>query len=135
MPGFFTDYSNNKVLDQFFGAVAFTPPGTLYVGLSQSTSNKAGSIVEPTGGGYARIAVANSLTTFPAAAAGTKSNAGVIAFPSPSGAWGTLQSVFLADAAVGGNVLAMADLATSKTINAGAPAPTIAAGALFFSHT
>jgi hypothetical protein len=67
MAGFLTDYLNNKVLDLVFGASAYPAPGTLYVGLSQFASNKAGVLVEPSGGGYARVAVANNQTNFPGA--------------------------------------------------------------------
>lgn len=135
MPGFFTDYANNKVLDLFYGAAPFAPPATLYVGLSQSPANKAGSLWEPSGGGYARVPLPNSLSTFPAASGGTKSNSAVITFPTPTSLWGTVVSLFVADAASGGNVLAMADLTTPKPINAGGPPPTVAAGALFLSHS
>jgi hypothetical protein len=135
MPGFLTDLTNNKVLDCFFGGVALTPPAILYVGLSLTKSYKGGSISEPTSGSYARVAVSNDLTHFPAASAGTKSNALAITFPAPSAAWGSILSVFLADAVSGGNVYAMADLPASRTINGGDPAPTIAVNALFLSHT
>ena len=135
MAGFFTDYVNNKVLDLVFGATAFTPPATLYVGLSLTTSNKAGSYSEPSVGGYARVPLVNNATNFPAAAGGTKTNATVVAFPAPTADWGTVLSLFLSDAATGGNVLAMADLATSKVIIHGSAAPKVAVGALFLSHT
>jgi hypothetical protein len=135
MAGFFTDYMNNKVLDMVFGSNPFTPPATLYLGLSLTPSAKSGSVSEPSGGGYARVAVTNTLTNFPAASGGTKSNAATATFPAPSGNWGTVLSLFVADSASGGNVLAMADLATPKTIASGGTAPTVAVGALFLSHT
>ena len=134
MPGFFTDYSNNQILDMVFGATAYTPLTTLYLGLSQNAANKAGSINEPYGGGYARVPVTNNLTNFPASSAGSKSNSAVITFPAPSAAWGTVVSLFVADSASGGNVLAMADLTTPRTLNAGGAAAKVAAGALFLSH-
>jgi hypothetical protein len=108
MPGFFTDYMNNTVLNM---------------------------VIEPSGGGYSRIAVVNNAASFPAASAGTKSNGLALAFPPPTAAWGTIQSLFVADAATGGNVLAMADVATPKTINNGSTPATVAVGALFLSHT
>ena len=135
MAGFFTDYSNNKVLDLFFGAVSFTPPATLYVGLAQNTANKRGLTTEPTSGGYTRVALTNSSTNFPTATVGTKSNAGVITFPVATADWGTVQSLFLADAPAGGNVVAMADLTMPKKITNGSPAAKVAVGALFLSHT
>ncbi len=134
MPGFLTDLANNKVLDCFFGGAAITPPSTLYVGLSLTRSFRGGYVSEPTGGSYARVAVPNNPAHFPAASAGTKSNAATIAFPAPSAAWGSILSVFVADAASGGNVLAMADLPAPASINSGTTAPVIAVNALFFSH-
>lgn len=135
MPGFLTDLVNNKVLDCFFGGVAISPPSTLHVGLSLTKAYKGGYVSEPACGSYARVAVPNDRTRFLAASSGAKSNAAPILFPTPSAAWGTILSVFIADAAVGGNVLAMADLPSSKTINGGDPAPTIAVNALLLSHT
>jgi hypothetical protein len=135
MPGFLTDYSNNKVLDLFFGSSIYTPPANLYLGLSLISANKAGGVIEPSGGSYARVPVVNSPTNFPTASAGTKSNAGTITFPGPTADWGTIVSVFIADAAAGGNVLAMADLTTPRAVTNGSAAPKVAAGALFLSHT
>jgi hypothetical protein len=135
MPGFLTDVVNNKVLDCFFGGSAITPPSILYIGLSQIKSSKGGSVSEPIGGSYARVAVLNDTGHFPGAFAGTKSNATVIAFPSPSAAWGPILSVFIADSSVDGNILAMADLPASRTIKCGDLAPTIAVNALFLSHS
>ena len=135
MAGFFTDYSNNKVLDLFFGGVPFTAPATLYVGLAQNTANKGGVTTEPGGGGYTRVALANSSASFPAANVGSKSNTVVISFPPPTADWGTVQSLFLSDASTGGNILAMADLASPKSITNGSSAAKVAVGALFLSHT
>jgi hypothetical protein len=135
MSGFFTDYVNNKVLDLFLGAVPYTPPSTLYFGLSQNLANKGGSVAEPTAGGYARVALANNTTNLPPALGGTKGNAVAIQFPSPTANWGTITTVFIADASTGGNILAMADLTASKTISSGNAAPTIAVSGLYMSHT
>ena len=135
MAGYLTDYANNKVLDQLFGAVPLSPPSSLYFGLSQSPATKSGSVAEPSGGSYTRVAVPNDMAHFPAAGAGTKSNAAAITFPAPTSSWGSVMSVFVADSPSGGNVIAMADLPTPKTIASGGSAPTIGVGALFLSHT
>ncbi|GAC1463644.1 MAG: hypothetical protein NVSMB9_01320 [Isosphaeraceae bacterium] len=135
MAGFFTDYLNNKVLDQIFGASVFASYSTLYIGLSQGSANKNGTTNEPSSGGYTRVSVANNLTNFPAAFGGTKSNAATIVFPVPTADWGTIQSLFVADAASGGNVLSMADLTAPKPLPSGSSAPKVAMGALFLSHT
>jgi hypothetical protein len=134
MPGFLTDLVNNRVLDCFFGGVAIVPPSTLYVGLSLTRAYKGGYVAEPAGGSYARVAVPNDLTRFQEASFGSKANAEAITFPAPSAAWGSILSVFIADAAEGGNVLAMADLPSPRTIDASDPAPTIAVDALLLRH-
>ncbi len=135
MAGYLTDYANNKVLDQLFGALTLTPPVSLYFGLSQTPATKSGTAVEPSGGSYARVAVPNDFAHFPTAGSGTKSNATAIIFPGPTANWGSIASVFVADSPTGGNVIAMADLPATKAISAGGAAPSIGVGALFLSHT
>ena len=135
MPGFLTDHVNNLVLDHWFGGVVTTPPAVLYVGLSLKYAAKDGAIVEPASGGYARVPVPNGPAEFPAASGGTKANAAPITFPAPTADWGIVESLFLADAPTGGNILAMADLTVLKQILAGDPAPKVVAGGLFLSHT
>ncbi len=135
MAGYLTDFANNKVLDLLFGAVTLTAPSNLYFGLSKAAATKSGTVAEPSGGGYARAAIGNNAAHFPAASLGTKSNALPISFSAPTADWGPIVSVFVADATTGGNVLAIADLPVPKTIVAGGAAPSIAAGALFLSHT
>ncbi len=134
MPGFLTDLVNNQVLDCFFGGQPFAPPPELHVGLSLFKAYKGGYVAEPLGGGYARVAVPNDLIHFPPASLGRKSNAKAITFPEPLAGWGAILSVFVADAAQGGNVLAMADLPSPRTVRPGDPGPLIAVDALFFSH-
>jgi hypothetical protein len=134
MAGFLTELVNNQILDCFFGGVSIVAPPTLYVGLSLTRAYKGGYTSEPSGGSYARVPLANNPMSFPPAASGRKTNGLAIAFPNPSAVWGAISSVFIADAAIGGNVLAMADLPDSRTINAGDLSPMIAVDALFLSH-
>ncbi len=136
MPGFLTDRVNNSVLDHFFGGKAMPPPPrALFVGLSLAKASKGGAVAEPLGGGYARVAVPNDPAHFPAATWGAKSNAGPIRFPAPEESWGRVWSIFLADSAVGGLVLAMADLPEPRMIEAGGRPVSIAADGLFLSHS
>lgn len=139
MPGFFTDYLNNRLLDLVLGRKPFRPPVILWVGLSLSTANKSGAVVEPRTACYARVPVPNDRISFPPAVAGTKANAEAIEFPPPATGWGLVQSLFLADAAIGGNVLSMASLAAPRVIGPnlfGEPrGPRVEPGGLFFSHT
>ena len=134
MAGFLTDYANNRVLDCLFGGRPLDTPRELHVGLSLTRAFKGGYVAEPAGGGYARVAVPNDLAQFPAATLGRKLNAQAIAFPTPREDWGRVASVFVADSAQGGNVLAMADLPTPRPVAAGDPGPTIPVAAFFFSH-
>ncbi len=118
--GSFSDYLENELLDHVWGAAAYTPPVTLYVGLSTTDPLDDGSgITEPVGGAYARVAVTNNLTNWPAAVAGAKANGTAIQFPTATGSWGTIGWFFISDAASGGNMLGHAALTTPKTIDPG----------------
>lgn len=119
MPGSFSDYLENKVLDHLFGGTAYSAPATVYVALFTITPGDAGGGTEVTGNNYSRVAVTNNGTNFPAASGGSKSNGTTITFPTASGAWGTVVAVGIFDAANAGNLLAWASLNTSKTIGSG----------------
>lgn len=124
----YTNYLNQKIIQFVFGGVTFSPPSTLYVGLSsaQPTLAQAGSVpwnfLEPSGAGYARVSVLASAFT----GASTQSfngyevqNTGTIAFPVSTGPW--LGGVSLAyagfwDASSGGNLLAYGALSPSLTV-------------------
>lgn len=132
MAGFFTDYLNNKILDHIFGSAAFVVPPTLYVGLSRCLANNVGLYDEPADGGYARSAMINDLISFPPAVGGLKANAMAVMFSAPSGDWGRIQSVFVADAPTGGNLIAMSDLRKPVVINIGTSPVVINPHALCF---
>lgn len=118
--GSLADYAENAVLDHIFGAVTFTPPATLYFGLSTSTiSDAGGNITEPSGNNYARKGVTNNATNFPSASGGSKSNGAAIQFNTPSGSWGTVTYFFIADAPTGGNIIAWSALTDPQTISSG----------------
>ena len=132
--GFFTDYQLGKWLDQLFAGAPYTPPATLYVGLSIRRASRQGNVNEPSSAsGYSR-AVAGSGSWGTSSAGGT-TNVQAIAFPTPTAAWGTVISMFVADAPTGGNVIAAADLVSPRTINAGDPAKTFAPGAIQISRS
>ncbi len=136
----FSDYLENKLVDQIFRAQAYTFPSTLYVGLSTAACSDTGFGTEVTGGSYARVAVTGSLanwagtqsagsTTASTDTGGQTSNNNAINFPTPSAGWGTVTHWFIADASSSGNLLFCASLTTSKTINSG-DSVSFAAGAL-----
>jgi hypothetical protein len=96
-----TDYFENKLVDWFFRAQAYTPPSTIYVGLFTAAPSEAAGGTEATGGNYARVGVVASLanwagtqaagsTTASSGFGGVTSNNNVITFPTPSAGWGTI---------------------------------------------
>lgn len=132
--GSYGNYLEAKVLDAVFGQTALPAIGTVYVALYTATPTDANaSGTEVTGGGYARVAVTNNVTNWPAAS-GTaptrKANGTAITFPAPTANWGTITSFAIYDASTAGNELAWGALTTNKTVNNGDAAPSFAAGAL-----
>lgn len=138
-----SDYLEGKLIDAFLRGQAYTMPTTVYVGLATTTGSDAACGTEVTGGSYARVSVASSLTnwagtqsagstTASTGTGGTTSNNNAITFPAPTASWGTVTEFCVFDASTAGNLLFRAALTTSKTINNGDAAPSFAAGALTF---
>lgn len=120
--GSFGDYLEKELLDHVFGNAAYAAPATLYLALSTADPLDDGSgLTEPAGGSYARLAVANNATNWPAAtgATATKSNGVQFDFITATASWGVITHMAIMDAASGGNMLGHASLATSKTIDSG----------------
>lgn len=119
----FGDYLEKELLDHVFGNAAYSAPATLYLALSTASPTDDGSgLTEPAGGSYARLAVANNATNFPAATGTTptlKSNGVQFDFITATASWGVITHMAIMDAASGGNMLAWSTLATSKTIDSG----------------
>jgi len=111
------DKSANKILDKNFGATDYTPPATLYVGLSTTTIGIAGTgATEPSGGAYARVAITNNKTNFGTASNGALTNSNAITFTESTASWGTITYVFIADALTGGNIWFFEALPAPKTV-------------------
>jgi hypothetical protein len=118
----FSNYLENKVLDLLFGSTAYSVPGTLYIGLSTDTiddTTTGSTVVEPSGGAYARVAVTNDKTTWSTASNGSVQNDIDILFPEATASWGTVTHMFIADAVSGGNILVWGALTTTKAIGVG----------------
>ena len=116
MAGSKSDYLENKLLDHVLGNVAYTAPTTVYVALYTVAPADSGGGTEVSGGGYARVAVANNSTNWPAASGGSKSNGVDITFPTATADWGTVVAFGIFDASTGGNLLYWATLTTSKSV-------------------
>ena len=129
-----SDYLANKILDHVLGGGDYTRPATVYIALFTAAPTKNGGGVEVTGGSYARKAVTNNATNFPAAVAGAKSNGVALDMVTASANWGTIVAYALFDASSGGNMIGWADLASSVAINNG-DTLRFAAGALTYSIT
>lgn len=103
--------TNNReiiIANSQFGSGATTySPATWYLGLSTTTPNDDGTgFTEPSGGSYARVAVTNNTTNFPAATlvlgTTTKTNGAAFTFVNPTGNWGLITHYGWFTAASGG---------------------------------
>lgn len=119
MAGSKSDYLENQILDHVLGGGDYTRPATVYVALFASGVDDTGDGVEVSGGNYARVAVTNNATNWPAASGGQKSNGTAITFPAATASWGTVLAWGIFDAASGGNLLYYGTLAANKTISTG----------------
>lgn len=114
-----SDYLENKILDHVLSGSTYSPPATVYFALFTSAPTDAGGGVEVSGTGYARAAVTNNLTNFPAAVGGSKSNGAVVNWPEAGGSWGTVVHFGIFDSLTGGNLLFHAALPASKVVGTG----------------
>lgn len=111
--------ARNRALDACYGTAHATSwPGTLYIAFYDN--DPTGTGVEASGGGYGRIAVANTDANWPAASAGQKSNGVEFVTPASTGAWDRTVTWFaIIDSASGaGNLHDYGQLASSVTIPA-----------------
>jgi len=112
----FSDYLEDKVLEHVFGGNAYTAPGTLYVALFTVAPTDTGGGTEVSGGSYARQTGAFSVSgTNPT----TASNTAAIEYPTATADYGTVVAVGILDASSSGNLLAYANLTTSKVVSSG----------------
>jgi hypothetical protein len=95
----FSNYLDTKILDWLLEAVSYTPPTTIYIGLSSTQpSQVAGgsapywNITEVSGNGYTPEGVTSNTSDWAAISAEPTGgyvlqNNGVITFPTSTGAW------------------------------------------------
>lgn len=120
--GSLTNYGETHILDYILGGQN-TIPATWYLALFTASPGEAGGL----GGeaaNYARLAVTNNLTNFPAATAGapsTKTNAADLVFAAASGNTGLITHLGLMDASGlgAGNCWAYFDVLQPKTYAVG----------------
>lgn len=114
-----SDYLENKILDHIVGGGDYTRPANLYFAFFTVAPTDAGGGTEVSGNGYARVAMTNNSTNFPAASGGSKTNGVAIVFPTATGNWGTITHYGVFDAASGGNLLFHGALSASKLVENG----------------
>lgn len=135
MAGLF-DLYEQKILDHIFTDPTWTPPTTLYLGLSSSTPAEAATgVTEPSGNAYARVATtaadwSAAASTAPAA----KTNTATLTFAMATGSWSTVTHFLLMNSLAGvttADYIGFGALTTSKAIGANDTA-SFAPGALIF---
>lgn len=136
-----TNYVKAKIADQLFGGTAYTPPATLYFALLGDTNTRvqrdAGTVTELSGSAYARVAVTNNTTNFPAATGTiptTKSNGTAITWPTPTAGWAAVHAIGIYDASTSGNLLWWLDLVAAEVDGTVATSGTVTAPAHGFAQ-
>lgn len=112
----FSDYLEDKVLKHVFGGSAYSAPSTLYVALYTVAPTDTGGGNEVSGGGYTRKTAAFTVSgTNPTQA----SNTAAIEYPTATANYGTVVAVGIFDASSSGNLMAYANLTSSKVVSTG----------------
>jgi hypothetical protein len=132
-------YLANAILDEILGATSWVPPATVYLGLYSTAPTGYGTggvemdgTTEP---GYARLAVTNNATNFPAASGGSKTLGVSQTFAANSGgtAWANAVAFGIFDASSGGNLLGYGSM--TPLACPAASAITIPSGAVIWTET
>jgi len=109
----FTNFLETEILDHVFGGNAYTAPSNLYLGLYTAAPSDTGGGTELSGSGYARLAMAMSVS------GNLATNSAAEEFATATGSWGTVSHVGVFDAATSGNLMAYGTLSASKTVATG----------------
>ena len=83
----FTNFLETEILDHVFGGNAYTAPSNLYLGLYTATPSDTGGGTELSGSGYARLAMAMSVS------GNLATNSAAEEFATATGSWGTVTHV------------------------------------------
>lgn len=138
-----TDYAENKIYDALLRNQPLGNPATWQIALSTALRSDSAAPTEPVGNGYARVAIAASLANFSGTQGagttvastgsdGTGENNVAITFPTSTGAWGDIKSVWFMDASSAGNGWISIDLAASLNVSAAGFTLTFSNGQLSF---
>jgi len=111
----FSNHLETEILDHVFGGNAYSAPGTLYLGLHTANPDEdaSGAEVSTSGTAYVRKSVAFTVS------GNTASNSAAVEFDTATDNFGTVTHVAVWDAESSGNMLAYAELTSSKVIETG----------------
>lgn len=129
-----SDYLESQFMNHLFRTSTWAKPAALWVSLHTGSLADDGSGTEVTGGSYVRIQ-RNPLDAnwSYSGVGGIITNAAEILFASPTADWGIIIWSGIWDASSAGNLLARAQLGSSKTVNNGDAAPRFPAGTLAYT--
>ncbi len=108
-----SNYLYNKILEHLVGNRTFENTNTFHVALSFNVNGQ--TILEPSGSGYARVAVANNSSNWSSNTDGIVKNLTDISFAESTDSWGTetIKSIAIYDALTEGNLLYTGSLPTN----------------------
>ena len=140
MSGSKTAYLSQRLLDHVLGGEPYVPPSEIWFVISTAEFDPLATgtaCAEVLAGDYDRLGASNDADTFTAAtpdvAPSVKSNVADLVWASATSDWGTPGSVYVADAADGGNLLYGADLSSADDVGVG-DVFKILAGTFVFSE-
>ena len=112
----FSNDFETRVLNYVFTTSSVTRPTAWHVALYTAAPSDTGGGTEVTGGAYARqTSTFNVSGTSPT----TATNAAAVEYPTATADYGTVVAVGILDALTSGNLLAYANLDTSKVVSSG----------------
>jgi hypothetical protein len=114
-----SDFLELELLDHVLGNAAYTAPATVYLALFTAAPSDAGGGTEVATGSYARKAVTNNATNWPAATSGTKTLNVAQSFVAATANWGTITHFGIFDASTSGNLLYWGTITPNKAVNNG----------------
>ncbi|MGN6107653.1 MAG: phage tail fiber protein [Kofleriaceae bacterium] len=115
----FSNTTESGILDLIFGGQAYSAAATHYVALFTAAPTDGSAGTEVSGGSYARVALTNNSTNWPAASSGSKANGGSIAFPTATADWGTVVAFGIFTASSGGTLIAYGSITPNQSVPSG----------------
>jgi hypothetical protein len=110
----FSDYLENKIVNQTLRGIPYVPPSSVYIALHSNNPGESGNNYELTGNGYSRKKVEFSVPNN-----GVSLNENDIIFDTALYDWTPVTHMSIMDSEFGGNMLYYGNIPASITIIAG----------------